>query len=423
MWTKPGAHLVARRRDFSALPALHRSLCRRIGAALLQLAWRPAPTPRWLWLNGVFLLAMVPFGFHWIPQNAELRCGSGILFGFGLVAFLWLTLPDGFFLSGRREEARTEIANRKSQIANASEPPHVGSYKFFAAGLLAALVLTPMLAENGNAVAAGILIFACVAGALRAGGAAAGQSAFAATLPGPAHFCRWHEGTVFIRPPAAANVAVQRTGDIILATAGLRLNGRDAAATLSRLARGNPRRAAAPNGLALARTRTPRASSCRGRDGRGGRELCGMSAPGAAREKSRRESHRRRLFFWPRRAAGFANRPRGCRRAWRGRKHNCRTGARSPGEFGGRNGHGCGNFSLCVASGAQPKRDRHRACPVAAEFQRNCTGWKPVPLRPSANLCAPSRDRSSKISTTCRCPLGICCQCATTAPAAAIIRD
>jgi len=131
-------------------------------AALFHLAWRPAPTTRWLWLNGAFLLLMVPFGFHWIPQNAELRCGSGIFFGFGLVGFLRLTLPGNLFRRRRGDEARTDIGDH-------SEPACVGCYQTFAASLLAALVLPPLLAENGNATAAGILVFACVAGALTLG--------------------------------------------------------------------------------------------------------------------------------------------------------------------------------------------------------------------------------------------------------------
>ena len=139
-------------------------------AVLLHLAWRPAPTPRWLWLNGAFLLFIMPSGFYWIPQNPELRCASGILFGFGLVAFLWLTLPDKFAICDLRFTSRLESqeqrVNRKSQIVSESEPPHVGGCKMFAASLLAALVLTPLLSEHGNAVAAGILIFACVGGAL-----------------------------------------------------------------------------------------------------------------------------------------------------------------------------------------------------------------------------------------------------------------
>jgi len=115
-------------------------------AVLLHLAWRPAPTPRWLWLNGAFLLFMLPFGLYWIPQNADLRCASGTLFGFGLVAFLWLTLP--------RKNEMASARNSRPQLAA------------FAASLIVALVLIPLLAENGNAIAAAILIFACVAGAV-----------------------------------------------------------------------------------------------------------------------------------------------------------------------------------------------------------------------------------------------------------------
>jgi uncharacterized membrane protein len=143
-----------------------------LAAALLHLAWRPVPSPRWLWLNGAFLLFIMPSGFYWIPQNPELRCASGILFGFGLVAFLWLTLPDKFTIYDLRftiSEQKPRV-NRKSQIVNQPEPPPVGFYKIFAASLMAALVLTPLLAEYGNGVAAAILTAACVAGALALAG-------------------------------------------------------------------------------------------------------------------------------------------------------------------------------------------------------------------------------------------------------------
>ena len=115
-------------------------------AALLHLACRPAPTTRWLWLNGAFLLFMLPSGYYWIPQNANLRCASGILFGFGLVAFLGLTLP-------RKAVIKSGKNSRSQTIA-------------VAAGLAAALVATPLLAEHGNLIAARVLIIACVAGAL-----------------------------------------------------------------------------------------------------------------------------------------------------------------------------------------------------------------------------------------------------------------
>jgi uncharacterized membrane protein len=41
-------------------------------------------------VHGLFLLAMIPLGFHWIPQNDIVRSVSGSLYGAGLVAFLWL---------------------------------------------------------------------------------------------------------------------------------------------------------------------------------------------------------------------------------------------------------------------------------------------------------------------------------------------
>jgi len=62
-------------------------------AAVWHLLLRPAPTNHWLWLNGGFLLFMIPFGFHWLPQGPVLRAITGVLFGFGLVAFL--SLPIG----------------------------------------------------------------------------------------------------------------------------------------------------------------------------------------------------------------------------------------------------------------------------------------------------------------------------------------
>jgi uncharacterized membrane protein len=132
-------------------------------AALLHLAWRPMPTPRWLWLNGAFLLFIIPSGFYWIPQNPELRCASGILFGFGLVSYLWLMLPEKLFCSSRGDAAQTG-----SNIE--TEPTHVGFYKVLAGTLIAALVLTPLVAEYGNAVAGEILTIASVTGALTLAG-------------------------------------------------------------------------------------------------------------------------------------------------------------------------------------------------------------------------------------------------------------
>jgi hypothetical protein len=59
-------------------------------AAVLQLRLKPRLTGRFLWIHGLFLLQMVPFGYHWLPQGPLLRTVTGALFAFGLVTFFWL---------------------------------------------------------------------------------------------------------------------------------------------------------------------------------------------------------------------------------------------------------------------------------------------------------------------------------------------
>jgi hypothetical protein len=63
-------------------------------AALLHLGLRPRLSGRFLQIHGAFLLLMVPFGFHWVAQGPALRSISGVLFGFGVVTFLWLPLAQ-----------------------------------------------------------------------------------------------------------------------------------------------------------------------------------------------------------------------------------------------------------------------------------------------------------------------------------------
>lgn len=63
--------------------------------AVLSCAWlRPAPGPRLLWLHGLLLLQIVPFGYHWLPQGAAASTLTGQLFACGLVYYLAL-LPLG----------------------------------------------------------------------------------------------------------------------------------------------------------------------------------------------------------------------------------------------------------------------------------------------------------------------------------------
>lgn len=100
---------------------------------------RPVPTIRWRWAHGGMLLAMVPFGFHWLPQGPALRAVSGVFFGFGLVAFLCLPLP---------ESARS------------------GSIWWYSGGLLATAVSVPVLGTRRNVLAADTLAWLAAGGAL-----------------------------------------------------------------------------------------------------------------------------------------------------------------------------------------------------------------------------------------------------------------
>lgn len=116
-------------------------------AALLHLVWRPQPTSFWHWLNGPFLLFMVPSGLYWIPQNPELRAASGIFFGFGIVSFLWLPLQN-------KIQPDAELKNSWPRLI-------IG----FVA-LLATLVFTPLLGESENAFSAIVLALLTAGGAL-----------------------------------------------------------------------------------------------------------------------------------------------------------------------------------------------------------------------------------------------------------------
>jgi len=59
-------------------------------ALVMLLALRPRPDRFQYWLHGTFLLLMVPYGFHLVPQGSILRTLTGFLFGFGLVYYLAL---------------------------------------------------------------------------------------------------------------------------------------------------------------------------------------------------------------------------------------------------------------------------------------------------------------------------------------------
>jgi len=61
-----------------------------VPALILFLLFKPKPTSRMLWLHGICLLLMIPFGYHLIAQTGEERTLTGQLFAFGLIFYLTL---------------------------------------------------------------------------------------------------------------------------------------------------------------------------------------------------------------------------------------------------------------------------------------------------------------------------------------------
>ena len=59
-------------------------------ALILVLAFRLRPNALLYWLHGIFMLVMIPFGFHLVSQGPFVRTSTGVLFSFGLVYYLAL---------------------------------------------------------------------------------------------------------------------------------------------------------------------------------------------------------------------------------------------------------------------------------------------------------------------------------------------
>lgn len=119
-----------------ALPFCQRCTGLYVGgfiAALTYLWLRPRPTTRALWLHGGLLLLMLPFGYHWLPQDGVLRTATGFLFACGLVYFLSLT---------------------PMELAGLWRTPARGSVRGATAGLAVFLVLLLVAARWGGPAAA-----------------------------------------------------------------------------------------------------------------------------------------------------------------------------------------------------------------------------------------------------------------------------
>ena len=122
-------------------------------AALLHLLCRPRLSGRFLEIHGAFLLVMVPFGYHWVPQGPTLRAFTGVLFGFGVVTFLMLPLVE------------TAVVRRWAWRKCDREDAPRWAWRYFG-GVLGASCLVPLLGTSGAALAGFSLTSAACAGAM-----------------------------------------------------------------------------------------------------------------------------------------------------------------------------------------------------------------------------------------------------------------
>jgi len=131
-------------------------------AAFLHVFPRPKPSSRWLELHGAFLLLMVPFGFHWIPQGPSLRSITGVLFGFGVLMFL--RLPVSFRLAAQEPLPGHRITPEHRRLV-------------YLIALAVTAVAVPWLGNAGGTLAGYVLITLCCVGAVALGVLAAANVA------------------------------------------------------------------------------------------------------------------------------------------------------------------------------------------------------------------------------------------------------
>ncbi len=85
------------------MPVCERCLGLYLGALwslILILTLRASPTRAMLWLHGMAMLVIVPFGYHLVPHGPVLRTVTGFLFGVGMVYYLALVSAEALQLEG-----------------------------------------------------------------------------------------------------------------------------------------------------------------------------------------------------------------------------------------------------------------------------------------------------------------------------------
>lgn len=153
------------------LPVCQRCTGLYIGAVLaaVLLVWFRPRLERWfLWLHGLFLVAMAPCGLHWIGNGPQARTISGLVFGAAVVLFLTLWPAEVFGVgtgTERLESPPTSGGAGARGILRLRIRDRSGS-GCYVIGLGAAAVVVPVVCDSGGSIAAGVLAAGIVAGAL-----------------------------------------------------------------------------------------------------------------------------------------------------------------------------------------------------------------------------------------------------------------
>lgn len=90
------------------MPVCERCLGLYLGAlwSLVLVLWlRPFATRALLWLHGLAMLTIIPFGYHLVPHGPVIRTMTGFVFGLGMAYYL--TLAPGEAFLWRRFDGRT----------------------------------------------------------------------------------------------------------------------------------------------------------------------------------------------------------------------------------------------------------------------------------------------------------------------------
>lgn len=94
-----------------SMPVCERCLGLYVGGLwglALVVCLRASPTRVMLWLHGMAMLVMLPFGYHFVPQGPIVRTATGFLFGVGMVYYLALTPAEVLHLE-RLTKARPSL--------------------------------------------------------------------------------------------------------------------------------------------------------------------------------------------------------------------------------------------------------------------------------------------------------------------------